>query len=56
MAVRKKEPESGNKTLDDLKQEAILLGLKLCREVQEGTAKEPYKNINAVRDLIEVLK
>lgn len=57
MAMRKKEPaETAEKTLDDLKQEAVLLGLRLCHEVQEGTARDVYKNVEAVRNLIEVLK
>lgn len=54
MAVRKQN--TGGDALADLEQAAIKVGLKLCEEVDNGTAKDKYANINAVRDLLDVLK
>lgn len=54
MAVRRKE--SGGESLAEFEQACIKLGIKLCNDIETGKSKDKHEDINAVCDILAVLK
>lgn len=58
MATKKTEATMGitTNTADDFKQSMIDVGIKLCDEIKQGTAKSNTDNLNAIIGLYNAIK
>ena len=58
MATKKSEATMGITTnaADDFKQSMIDVGIKLCDEIKQGTAKNNTDNLNAIIGLYNAIK
>lgn len=56
MATKRVEITNDVKGADDFKQSMIDVGIKLCDEIKQGTAKNNTDNLNAIIGLYNAIK